>query len=351
MQYILMAIGSLLITIWCGSLLIATKSHMKLLVLGKILSTKIKIENLIAKRNANTEKLSGLRGIEKAIFKLVIGDNYKKEILKCQEQIKSVKSGSLNQVGFFALPGLILDEKIPVKVFSSLKLNLLKNVSELYGREFSAERTKLYFAQMLSLAVLGLGVSLVLGGVLLITAPLTTGLIVTLIGIVLTLVLSYTTYDEILSQANKRKKMITRHFANVVSKLAILANSGMIMDTAWRQTAYSQNYDIYLEMQKTVVELDNAISPVVAYGNFINRCNTKETTKLASAIIQNLSKGNEEIANVLMEMSKVAWHERKNLAKRDSEASNSKLMIPTMLLFLAILIMIMVPIITNFSAI
>ena len=49
-------------------------------------------------------------------------------------------------------------------------------------------------------------------------------------------------------------------------------------------------------------------------------------------------------------MAHEAWQERRHTAKRASEAANSKLMIPTMLLFIAILVMIMVPIATNFSA-
>ena len=92
------------------------------------------------------------------------------------------------------------------------------------------------------------------------------------------------------------------------------------------------------------------MDPAQAYGNFINRCNTKETTKLASAIIQSQSKGNAEIGVLLKGMAHDAWQERRHTAKRDSEAANSKLMIPTMLLFLAILVMIMVPVVSNFSA-
>lgn len=91
------------------------------------------------------------------------------------------------------------------------------------------------------------------------------------------------------------------------------------------------------------------VEPTAAYTNFINRCSTKETTKLASAIIQNQSKGNAEIGALLRSMSHDAWQERRHHAKRDSEAANSKLMIPTMMLFIAILVMIMVPVALNFS--
>ena len=123
----------------------------------------------------------------------------------------------------------------------------------------------------------------------------------------------------------------------------------MIMDRAWRETAESQNGELYQEMRLTASELANLVEPTAAYTSFINRCATKETTKLASAIIQNQSKGNAEIGVLLRNMSHEAWQERRHTAKRDSEAANSKLMIPTMLLFVAILVMIMVPVAMSFS--
>jgi pilus assembly protein TadC len=102
-------------------------------------------------------------------------------------------------------------------------------------------------------------------------------------------------------------------------------------------------------MLKTSEELDNLVEPTTAYSRFMDRCNTKETTKLAAAIIQNQSKGNAEIGALLKNMASDAWQERRHTAKRDSEAANSKLMIPTMLLFIAILVMLMVPVAANFS--
>jgi tight adherence protein C len=67
--------------------------------------------------------------------------------------------------------------------------------------------------------------------------------------------------------------------------------------------------------------------------------------------MQNLSKGNAEIGRLLKNMAQEAWFERRRSAKRDAEKANSKLMIPTMLLFIAILVMLMVPVALNFSGI
>lgn len=220
---------------------------------------------------------------------------------------------------------------------------------ELYGKKYATDKAKQLIAQLLSYPLIGLFFTLVLGAILVGTGNQMPGLGVMLGGSLLVFVLVYALYDELSDRLNKRRAAISRQFPNVVSKLALLVTSGMIMDRAWRETAESQELELYIEMRKTSDELTNLVEPSVAYMNFIDRCNTKETTKLASAIIQSLSKGNAEIGALLKSMAHEAWQERRHTAKRDSEAANSKLMIPTMLLFLAILVIIMVPVVINFS--
>jgi tight adherence protein C len=163
------------------------------------------------------------------------------------------------------------------------------------------------------------------------------------VGSAFAVLLAYSKYEEVRAKANRRREAIARQFPNVVSKLALLVCAGMIMDRAWQETARSKDGELYQEMKTTSDELSQNIAPEAAYGAFISRCNTKETSKLASAILQNLSKGNAEIGNLLRELAREAWQERRHTAKRDAEKANSKMIIPTMLLFVSILIMIMVP--------
>ena len=84
-----------------------------------------------------------------------------------------------------------------------------------------------------------------------------------------------------------------------------------------------------------------------AYRNFADRCSVKEVRKFTSLILQNLQKGNSEIAFFLKEMSNEMWEEKKHLVKRKGEAANSKLLIPIGMIFVGILIMIMVPAFMN----
>ena len=247
------------------------------------------------------------------------------------------------------MPGYVLFNRIDAIGHGTAHKALLSKYSELYGRKYAPNMTKQLMAQLLSYSILGVAGSLAVGSLIASAAGSAMGALITLLGTAMVLVLVYAMYDEVGDRLNKRRAAIARQFPNVVSKLALLVSSGMIMDRAWRETAMSQSGELYQEMRLTASELSNLVEPTAAYTSFINRCNTKETTKLASAIIQNQSKGNAEIGVLLRDMSHEAWQERRHTAKRDSEAANSKLMIPTMMLFVAILVMIMVPVALNFA--
>lgn len=249
------------------------------------------------------------------------------------------------------MPGYVLIQRINAIGHGSIHKTIYIKCTELYGRKYAEKKARQLLAKLLSYALIGVAFALTAGSVVGVFSGGLTGILVTLIGVVLVVVLVYAMYDEVSDRVNKRRAAITRQFPNVVSKLALLVTSGMIMDRAWRETAESQSGELYHEMRLTADELNNLVEPSAAYTNFLNRCNTKETTKLASAIIQNQTKGNAEVGVLLRQMSHEAWQERRHTAKRDSETANSKLMIPTMLLFVAILVMIMVPVALSFSGI
>ena len=316
---------------------------------NKVLDNRLEADKLREKDAANARKLARYHGIEGKVMGLLLGGSSEKKIAKLEREAQALQNGNLKGVSILPMPGYVLQRRFAAIGHSGVYRGLLEKHIELYGRKYAVNKTRQLLAQMLSYPILGLAAALALG-VLMAGLDNRMGAIAVVgVGSLLVLVLTYALYDEVGDRLNKRRKAISRQFPNVVSKLALLVTSGMIMDRAWRETAESRDSELYLEMRKTALELENLVEPAAAYTNFINRCATKETTKLASAIIQSQSKGNAEIGQLLKAMAHDAWQERRHMAKRDSEAANSKLMIPTILLFIAILVMIMVPIAMNFS--
>ena len=148
----------------------------------------------------------------------------------------------------------------------------------------------------------------------------------------------------------KRSEEMLSDFSEVISKLALLTNAGMILREAWEEIAYTGDTSLYIEMQKTVDEMNNGIAEVDAVYNFGKRCIIPEIKKFASTIVQGIVKGNSELTIMLMEQSKEVWAAKKQNVRRQGEKAASKLLIPICIMFAGILIMILVPIFANLGA-
>lgn len=350
MLIFVMSFATVLAVCWLVLLCMAAREDWLVAAYNKVLDNQLQIRKLRLKDAARSDQLAKDHSPLAPLNRLLAGKGNKKEIDRLLLQNEQLQGGNLKKVFILDIPGYVLLRLIPGVNRSEFRKSIWTKCVELYGKKHADNKTRQLIARLLSYSSIGLAVSLSIGSIIMGTGNTSIGVAVLTVGTLLVLVLVYALYDEVSDQINKRRDAISRQFPGVVSKLALLVTSGMIMDRAWKETAYSQSAELYLEMQRTSEELENLVSPEAAYGDFINRCNTKETSKLASAIMQNLSKGNAEIGALLKSMAKDAWLDRRLTAKKDSEKANSMLMIPTMMLFIAILIMIMVPIAINFSA-
>ncbi len=347
--YIIALIGTVLAVAWLVLLMQVKEDEWIVGATNRVLSNRLKIQELRDKDIQKSEKLETYSGIAYSVMKLFLGGDLEKEIRKLELQNEALQEGDLRSVSVMEMPGYVLQRKHAELGRGGIHRKLVDACTELNGKRYAEKQARQILARILSYPIVGVAAALLLGVLIAGVGAKLPGFAIMLFGSLIVCVLVYAQYDEVLDRVNKRHAAISRQFPNVVSKLALLVTSGMIMDRAWRETADSQSEELYLEMRRTSLELENLVEPAEAYTNFLNRCNTKETTKLASAIIQNQSKGNAEIGRLLKDMAHEAWQERRHTAKRDSEKANSRLMIPTMILFVSILIMIIVPIFLQFG--
>ena len=351
MQVIILILASLLTVGWLILLFRTTQKDW--IAISSV--SALDIQARIARFREKSKNAGAIHPLLKSfplfVLKLVASGDIKKKIKKLEHNEASMQKGKVNVLSVLIAPGYVLQRKFEIIGKGSVHKTIAAKCFELYGKKYATEKARQLLARVLSYSALGTACTLALGTIFIGIADIAIGLTVMGICVLLVLFLSYAIYDELNDSLTKRRSAISKQFPNAVSKLALLVTSGMIMDKAWKQTAFSKEAELYLEMRMTSEELENLVSPEVAYSNFITHCNTKETAKLASAIMQNLSKGNKEIGRLLKDMAREAWLERRHTAKREAEKANSKLMIPTMMLFLAILMMLMVPIAMNFTGI
>jgi tight adherence protein C len=152
---------------------------------------------------------------------------------------------------------------------------------------------------------------------------------------------------EINNAVEKRRDNLLADFPKILSQLALLTNAGLPLKDALYQVALSGAGEIYEEMKSTVSEIENGASTTEAMLSFANRCNIKEIRKFVSILVQNLQKGNRELAHYLHDMARDAWVEKKHMAKRKGEMAGQKLMLPIGIMFLGIVLMIIIPILSG----
>ena len=161
-----------------------------------------------------------------------------------------------------------------------------------------------------------------------------------IVGGLLILYLDLALFDKLTA----RRQEILLDLLQVLSKLTLLVNSGMVLRDAWKRVSITGERVLYQEMQNTNLEMENGVAEIDAYRNFAERCNVKEIRKFTSLIIQNLNKGNEELAYFMKDLSDEMWEVKKSQVKQKGEKANTQLLLPMMLILIGILIMVMVPV-------
>jgi tight adherence protein C len=236
--------------------------------------------------------------------------------------------------------GYAIMEAIHYQYKSKHDRKLRKELGVLYGDKYAEYYIRVIYAQKVTLSFT----------VLLLAAPLygfANDILASLVVVMFAGLAFY--YFGTLTETKimKRSEELLMDFSNVVSKLALLTNAGMILREAWEEVAYTGETTLYKEMQTTVNEMKNGVSEIDAMFNFGSRCIIPEIKKFTSTIVQGMVKGNSDLIIMLQEQSKEVWALKKQNVRRQGEKASSKLMIPMMLMFVGILIMVIVPVFAN----
>ncbi len=273
----------------------------------------------------------------------------KKQIDACETQINAYKTKGVSVLDMPPLAGY--------RIMQILKMDQNNGfVASINAKclQFKERREAMNYTCYLVSALIGnslLGVCLLFLGIAfgLAMGLGTKALVIGAVLCAICVILGYLPYDTLSQKIRRRAEEIDHDFPRVVSKLALLAVSGLDVNGAWNLVALSDTSTLYREMQRVTVDIQHNVTPMEAYSRFIRRCSSVYTTKLATAIMQNLSKGNSEIVTLLRQLNDESWSEYRHSAKRRGEQISSKLMIPTLLMFAGILVLVIVPVIGGFD--
>ena len=150
-------------------------------------------------------------------------------------------------------------------------------------------------------------------------------------------------------KAAEKREAVLYELPEMISRLALLVRSGMVLREAWVKISESSDSVLCLEMKKTTDDIRNGIPEIQAFLDLTERCRTREVRKFVNSLIQNLKKGNSELVYFLRAAASEQWEEKKNYVIKKSEMTEQKLIFPMLMIFAAVIIMVLVPALTGMT--
>lgn len=150
---------------------------------------------------------------------------------------------------------------------------------------------------------------------------------------------------ELYEKVRKRRQAIQLEFPDFVNKLTLLVNAGLTVTKAWEKAAMDSRRQtpLYRELCTAVQAVRSGISEYKAYEEFAKRCHVPAVTRFVTVVLQNIRKGNSELVPVLRLLADECWEMRKNAARKLGEEASTRLLLPMMLMFIAILLIVGMP--------
>ena len=223
------------------------------------------------------------------------------------------------------------------RVFSlkgKIRDNLISQAKLLYDPRYAEYYANLVWAQTLSFIVLGVAMGFILAGAL-------NSILFLIFGIVVAGIFGYFFLNNMADKLKDRERACTEELPEIVSTMALLINSGMTLREGWKTVAKSKEGVAYELMLKACDDMENGYSEVDAIHKFGRLTNSAEMRKFTSALTQGLEKGSGDIANFLSAQASEMWGLRKQLMLQKGEQAASKLLIPTALIFLGIILVVL----------
>lgn len=246
----------------------------------------------------------------------------------------------------FLLPDIFVTGMSAVRMLhidtSKKPIKLRRQLAELFGRDYVEFYCMISTAAKISYILMVLPIAFFIGAM-----ADAAGIVI--IFLLVGVLMGWFSSVKLDNAIEEQHTEILLDYPNVLSKLALLVNAGMVLRDAWKIVGESGDRKLYREMQRVTKNIANGYSELAAYGELSDNCKINEIKKFVSIISQNVQKGGAELVYALKELSVDAWNTKRNTVKMCGDAAATKLIIPVGITFVGILVMIMVPIMANMN--
>lgn len=247
--------------------------------------------------------------------------------------VENLDSGEFPLCGLYPI-GFCWSSLAPLALKGKQRELLVAQAKLLFDPRYAEYYANVVWAQFLTYVHLGLVLGFLLAGI-------TGAGLMLVIGLAVAVLFGYYALNRMNDRLKTREAECTAELPEIVSTMALLINSGMQLHTAWRTIADSKEGTVYTLMRQACVDMDNGTSEVDAIHKFGILSNSADIRKFVSALSQSIERGGAELADFLTRQSVEIWALKKQLMLQKGEAAASKLLMPTVMLFIGIIIAVM----------
>uniref|UniRef100_UPI004055E185 type II secretion system F family protein n=1 Tax=Agathobacter sp. TaxID=2021311 RepID=UPI004055E185 len=205
----------------------------------------------------------------------------------------------------------------------------------LYGTQYAEYYANVIWAEMLTLTHLFLAFTFLASVLLYDSVMLILGG-----GLFLSFVIVVYCLEYMKNELSSRTEECEAQLAEVVSTMAVLVNSGMVLKEAWITISESNEGVFYDLMREAADNMKNGHSDIDSIYLFGRSTNSPEIKKFTSALIQSIERGGGDLGNFLTQQSSERWKTKRQQMLQNGEKAASKLLMPIMLIFVGIIIIV-----------
>lgn len=143
--------------------------------------------------------------------------------------------------------------------------------------------------------------------------------------------------------ARRKKAKMIQGLPQMLTQLLLFLQAGGVLEEGWRTTAFSQEGEIFDEM-RAVLHLRWEGTPTAeAYRRFGQGLHEPLFREVSSALAQNTEYGGAQLCTALVRVRKEAMDACRRAMQQEAERAAQQMVFPSLLIFSAILLLVLVP--------
>lgn len=164
-------------------------------------------------------------------------------------------------------------------------------------------------------------------------------------------ILIYALMDLKFKEALKNYKRTTMaEFIGFSTRVTLYISGGLTPLQAWEKSISEKECQFNDHARDLLIRICSGFDIKESLENFASKFREPLINKYVSALIQGMSKGNEDLVNEIKRITNENWQANLRLFQKYGEELSTRLMLPIMMLFLSIMMILLTPVLIQLNA-